>query len=251
MWGIIPAAGKGSRIQPLAFSKELLPLRGNSANNVPRPRAVSDFLMERMVIAGARRICFVISPEKSDIVQYYSRSSWPVSICYAVQREPLGLCDAVFQAVPFIAANEQVLIGLPDTIWFPEDGFCQLPPDRFSFLLFPVRDPQFFDSVEHDDTGRIAKIRVKDPATPSNQIWGAFKMPGAVLHELFELWLERGRKDEYMGTLVNEWIARGGEAWGLAGGRSYYDVGTMEGYMDAMRILSDGESAAVAGRTAG
>ena len=27
MWGIIPAAGRGSRIQPLAFSKELLPGR--------------------------------------------------------------------------------------------------------------------------------------------------------------------------------------------------------------------------------
>lgn len=26
MWGIIPAAGLGSRIQPLAFSKELLPV---------------------------------------------------------------------------------------------------------------------------------------------------------------------------------------------------------------------------------
>ena len=26
MWGIIPAAGSGTRIQPLAFSKELLPV---------------------------------------------------------------------------------------------------------------------------------------------------------------------------------------------------------------------------------
>ena len=26
MWGIIPAAGTGTRIQPLAFSKELLPV---------------------------------------------------------------------------------------------------------------------------------------------------------------------------------------------------------------------------------
>ncbi len=26
MWGIVPAAGQGSRIQPLAFSKELLPV---------------------------------------------------------------------------------------------------------------------------------------------------------------------------------------------------------------------------------
>ena len=26
MWGIVPAAGQGSRMKPLAFSKELLPV---------------------------------------------------------------------------------------------------------------------------------------------------------------------------------------------------------------------------------
>ena len=37
MWGIIPAAGKGSRIQPLAFSKELLPVgsRYDGADGAP------------------------------------------------------------------------------------------------------------------------------------------------------------------------------------------------------------------------
>ena len=54
MWGIIPAAGKGSRIQPLAFSKELLPM-GTYEGEVRRPRAVSDFLMERFTITMARR----------------------------------------------------------------------------------------------------------------------------------------------------------------------------------------------------
>jgi hypothetical protein len=34
-----------------------------------------------------------------------------------------------------------VLVGLPDTIWFPEDGLRALPDDRLSFLLFPVKNP--------------------------------------------------------------------------------------------------------------
>jgi len=42
MWGIIPAAGAGSRIQPLAFSKELLPVGSRLANGVERPCAVSE-----------------------------------------------------------------------------------------------------------------------------------------------------------------------------------------------------------------
>ncbi|MDF2696362.1 MAG: Glucose1phosphate thymidylyltransferase, partial [Labilithrix sp.] len=41
MWGIVPAAGVGSRIQPLAFSKELLPVGSVHEDGVLRPRAVS------------------------------------------------------------------------------------------------------------------------------------------------------------------------------------------------------------------
>ncbi|HEY3826124.1 MAG TPA: sugar phosphate nucleotidyltransferase [Bryobacteraceae bacterium] len=247
MWGIIPAAGKGSRIQPLAFSKELLPLTGLGKDNVQRPRAVSDFLVERLITGGARRLCFVISAEKSDILAYYSRSACPASVCYTVQPRPRGLCDAIFQALPVIDPCQPVLVGLPDTIWFPEDGFRQLDDARFSFLLFPVRDPHLFDSVEQDDDGRIRRIWVKDVHTPAHLIWGAFKMPGFVLRELFDLWVERDRADEYIGTLVTEWIRRGGTAWGVPAGKAYYDVGTMEGYLEAMRILREGVNAVAAG----
>ncbi len=61
MWGIIPAAGIGSRIQPLAFSKELLPVGSRQDGGTERPRAVSEYLVERMIEGGADRICFVIS----------------------------------------------------------------------------------------------------------------------------------------------------------------------------------------------
>jgi len=69
MWGVVPAAGGGSRIQPLAFSKELLPVGSRFDGDTERPRAVSEYLVERMIIAGATRICFVISPGKSDILE--------------------------------------------------------------------------------------------------------------------------------------------------------------------------------------
>ena len=42
MWGIIPAAGNGTRIQPLAFSKELLPV--GDRDDGERPKAVSEYL---------------------------------------------------------------------------------------------------------------------------------------------------------------------------------------------------------------
>ena len=49
MWGIVPAAGIGSRIQPLAFSKELLPVGSRHDGTAERPRAVSEYLMDRMI----------------------------------------------------------------------------------------------------------------------------------------------------------------------------------------------------------
>ena len=85
MWGIIPAAGMGSRIQPLAFSKELLPVGSRIDGDMERPRAVSEYLVERMILGGARKICFVISPGKSDILEYYGGGVGPADFCYAVQ----------------------------------------------------------------------------------------------------------------------------------------------------------------------
>jgi UTP-glucose-1-phosphate uridylyltransferase len=81
MWGIVPAAGNGTRIQPLAFSKELLPVGSRVESGVERPRAVSEYLVERMLRAGADRICFVISPAKPTsfaiTAAIWARRTWP------------------------------------------------------------------------------------------------------------------------------------------------------------------------------
>src|SRR5215213_3493005 len=151
MWGIIPAAGAGSRIQPLAFSKELLPVGSRSENGVERPRAVSEYLIERMIKAGARHICFVVSPGKSDILEYYGGQIGPADVCYTVQPRPAGLCDAIFRALPVIPETEHALVGLPDTIWFPSNALRELPPDCLAFLLFRVSQPEVFDAVRTDD----------------------------------------------------------------------------------------------------
>ncbi len=240
MLGIIPAAGAGTRIQPLAFSKELLPVGGRLDGNIERPRAVSEYLVERLTIAGATKICFVISAGKSDILEYYGGGKVnAASFIFVVQPQPAGLCDAIFHAAPVVAPNEAVAIGLPDTIWFPENGLTALPEDELSFLLFPVEQPQFFDAVVTDENGRVEEIQVKQTDARSNWVWGAFKMPGSVFHDLHQLWLEREQRDEYFGTLVNAWIAKGGSASGIRAGESYVDVGTLEGYRAAIRLLND------------
>jgi len=239
MWGIIPAAGLGSRIQPLAFSKELLPVGSSvEADGTERPRAVSEYLVERLIAAGATKLCFVISPGKSDILAYYGSRIWRVNIVYTVQPSAGGLCDAVFRAASVVGPDEDVAIGLPDTIWFPQDGLARLPADRLAFLLFPVEHPELFDAVVTDVAGRVETIQVKQLNARSHWVWGAMRMPGMVFHALHRLWLRPERGDEYLGTLVNAWLAEGGEAVGVRAGEAYVDTGTLNGYRAAMRLLS-------------
>lgn len=238
IWGIVPAAGIGSRIQPLAFSKELLPVGSQFQDGVERPRAVSEYLIERMVTAGATNICFVISPGKADIIEYFGANAGPAHLCYTVQPHVAGLCDAIFRALPLIHSSDDVLVGLPDTIWFPEDGLAHLPVGKLAFLLFPVSHPERFDSLVADGQGNVIRIDVKDDNAESRWIWGAFRMPASVLRELFELWSEPDRGDEYFGTLVNAYLARGGHAVGIRAGTAYVDVGTIHGYREAVRILN-------------
>src|SRR4051812_36654730 len=119
MWGIIPAAGRGSRIQPLAFSKELLPVGSRHADSSSRPCAVSEYLLDRLIRGGADKLCFVIGSGKSDILEYFGGAYDGADLVYVVQPQPAGLCDAIFRACPLVADDEPVLIGLPDTIWFP------------------------------------------------------------------------------------------------------------------------------------
>jgi glucose-1-phosphate thymidylyltransferase len=242
MWGIVPAAGSGTRIQPLAFSKELLPVGSRLEDGAERPRAVSEYLVERMTRAGADRICFVISPTKSDILRYYGGRLGSAHVVYAVQPEPRGLCDAIFRALPLIEPAESVVIGLPDTIWFPEDGLAALPDDRLALLLFPVDRPELFDAVVTARDGRVLEIQVKRSEPDSFWIWGAFRMPGAVLHDLHQLWRARAQQDEYMGTLINAYVAGGGRAQGVRAGRAYVDVGTLNGYREALRLLTVGQA---------
>ena len=106
MWGIIPAAGRGSRIQPLAFSKELLPLGKTLRDRALRPCAVAEYLLDRMLAGGADKLCIVIGAGKSDIVEYFGGQFGDAQLAYVVQPSPSGLCDAIFRAAPLLGDDD-------------------------------------------------------------------------------------------------------------------------------------------------
>jgi dTDP-glucose pyrophosphorylase len=188
-----------------------------------------------MVRGGVDKICFVISAGKSDILDYFGGHVLSATVFYAVQPQPAGLCDAIFRALPLVQPEEEVCIGLPDTIWFPEDALAHLPGGHLAMLLFPVQHPERFDAVITNSRDEVLEVRVKATEPTTKWIWGAFRMPGRILAELYELW--KHRKDEYLGTLINEYLARGGTAFGFKSGEAYVDVGTLNGYREALRLL--------------
>jgi glucose-1-phosphate thymidylyltransferase len=247
MIGIVPAAGAGQRIQPLGCSKELLPVGSrvvadSQGRSVERPKAVSEYLVERMIAAGAEQIAMVVSAEKTDIMRYYAERDFAAEIFYVVQREPRGLCDAIFRAELFARAHEQVLIGLPDTIWFPENALSaaveKLNDEAgVNLVLFPVNEPSAFDAVEVDDLGYVREVQVKRAHATSNWIWGAVTCTGAALHGLRCLWEARHRADEYLGHLLNAYIAAGNPVRATFAGEHYMDVGTLAGYRAAQEFL--------------
>ena len=80
-----------------------------------------------------------------------------------------------------------------------------------------------------------SEIQGKSPKARTTWIWGALRMPGAIFHDLQTLW--QTRQDEYLGTLINAYMAEGGSAFGYKLGEAYVDVGTFNGYREALRLL--------------
>ncbi len=57
IYGSIPAGGRGTRLQPIGFSKELAYVGG---------KAIIEHLIERMVIAGIKNIFINTASDKTD-----------------------------------------------------------------------------------------------------------------------------------------------------------------------------------------
>jgi glucose-1-phosphate thymidylyltransferase len=150
-----------------------------------------------------------------------------------------------------------VLIGLPDTIWFPENAFRAAADaigqgelrsgetlhgdhgPEVNLVLFPVDNPSVFDAVLCDERGQVERVVVKQLNPGSNWVWGAVTTSGRAFHALHQLWESRHRADEYLGDLLNAYIAAGNVVQATANGEHYMDVGTMEGYHAAQDYLRE------------
>ena len=163
--GVIPAAGHATRPQPLAGSKELLLIGG---------RPVIDYLVERMRAGGCTALRIVTRPEKEDVVAHAETIDAEV-----VLARPTTVSQSFLAGMAGLASDDVVLIGFPDTIWDPIDGYRQpvaavRDGADVGLGLFRIEpsDLTRSDVVVFGDGGRIEGIAVKPAEPPSEWIWG-------------------------------------------------------------------------------
>lgn len=138
---LIPAAGQGSRLQPLtcALPKELLPVGDWPMIHCSVCEAIT---------AGVREIYVVINKRhKQALEDFYRRSDWRTGewsrrggchpelasecdLVFLDQPTPLGVVDAMDKARDYLG-NEPFFLLMPDTVFFGATAACVQLRDAF------------------------------------------------------------------------------------------------------------------------
>lgn len=234
MWGVIPSFETRSRLQ-LSSSDALSPADAQAFES----------LVERMLRGGVTRLCFVVGPAQTRLIQHFGGSIGFAHICYTVQPSTAGPCDALFRALPLIDPDEDVVFAVPNGIWFPEDAVAALPRGVLSLLLFSASQLRGRSGVTVDDLGYVREI-ASDGAASHRWGWGALRAPARVLREMHILWLRRVRRDREIEPLVNEFVRRGGRAKGVRAGQSYHCLDTAADQRDLIRLVAASQQEEVA-----
>ena len=80
-------------------------------------------------------------------------------------------------------------------------------------------------------------MEVKRPDAHSCWVWGAVTTSGKAFRALKLLWEARHRQDEYLGHLLNAYMAAANPVRATRSGEIYMDVGTLDGYRAAQDFL--------------
>ncbi len=207
--GVVPAAGHATRLGLRRGSKEMLQVGG---------RPIMDVLVERMRMARPDEIRIVTRPEKDDVV----RHARPIgaTVCLG---QPSDVTASLRLGMEGLEDGDVVLLGFPDTLWQPADGFVRLvgalrDDVQVVLGLFSTADAARSDVVVSDGS-RVTAIQVKPQEPAGNVIWGCAAARAGALRGC----PEGTEPGEYFGDL-----ARDGHVAGVWLSNDFLDIGTPE-----------------------
>ncbi len=168
--GLIPAAGRATRLGNIPCSKELLPVgfQTGAGDGHPQPKPVSQYLVEQMRLAGCAQVFFIVRRGKWDIADYFGDGArFGLDIGYLMMREPWGPPFTLSQAVPFVG-DATVAVGFPDILIHPPDALAQavarLHATGADVVVgtFPAPLEDSSDCVQTDASGRVVRLIPKE-----------------------------------------------------------------------------------------
>ena len=178
--GLIPAAGKASRLSPLPFSKELYPVglfQPSGAQDLcPRPVCMN--LLEHMRDAGVLKAYIILRRGKWDIPSYlHSGAATGMDLAYLVTEDSHSVPYTLDQAYPFVK-DATVIFGFPDILFSAGNAYAALLEKHnrtgadVVLGLFPVSTADSgWDMVDFNAAGRISNITIKPAASRSRFTW--------------------------------------------------------------------------------
>ncbi len=253
--GLVPAAGMAKRISPLPGSKELFPVgfQELQIDGRPqlRPKVVSQYVIDQMFRAGARKIWIVLGKGKWDIMHYYGDGqAFGGNIAYLMMDKPWGMPYTLDQAYPWLT-NETIMFGMPDTIFSPNDVYVQLLQYHSKYGLdvalglFPTTQPHRFGMTDISEDGRVIGLVDKPKQTELSYMWGcAIWSPtfSSFMHE----WLHsrpRDGQEVVLGDVFQAAIDAELKVYGFPfGAGEYVDVGSPEDLVKAVHRFSEENS---------
>lgn len=169
MQGIILAAGKGSRLQPITLkrSKAMLPILG---------KPIVERVMEDLAANGVDDFILVVSPDDRHITRYFGRESEiEADVRFTYQPERLGMANALLCAAPLIT-GDFILSACDNLISAKHVGrmmeIWQTPPHSNAVLTLMPAEPGRLGSVGivEMDGPWVTRIVEKPPPeeAPSN-----------------------------------------------------------------------------------
>lgn len=241
--GIVPAAGRGTRLSPLPFSKELFPIGYQDieldGEIKKRPKVVSQYLVDHIVDAGAERLFIIVGPGKSDIMEYFGDgSNHGIEIAYMFQREAQGMPFALDLGFSHLGKEDTVVFGMSDTIVEPRGAFKkvldghQAKSADLTLGLFATDNPSKFGMVDFDANSNEVSTTTDKPATTSlTHMWGFCIWNYTFASYMHDYLLKLGdvKKEIVFGDVINAAIKNGLRvcAFPVEEGR-YIDIGTVE-----------------------
>lgn len=247
--GVIPAAGRGSRLSPLVIAKETLPAGSIKATNTSgkaylRPKVVSEYVIEQMVAAGVGKIFIITRADKYDLLrQHMNGKKYGVNIAYIIG-EPESMVHSIDLAYEWIK-GVKVVMGMPDTIAQPAGGMSYLleqhnrGSSEISLGLYKTDNPSKFGMITIDDDNTVIRHEDKPLSTDADNMWGiAAWSPKFTerLHEYVQAYTKQ--PEAIFGDVIEESMSIPGacKAFPIPDGR-YCDIGTYEEYIRAIGEL--------------